>query len=74
MCALCHERLSCTKGQVYLVTPAAGTDDTLGASASQHHLAAATGLSVEEQVDRLVRQATAVENLCQLFFGWCPWA
>ena len=29
-------------------------------------------LSVEEQVDRLITEATSVENLCQLFVGWCP--
>lgn len=28
--------------------------------------------SVEEQVNRLIVQATSVENLCQLFVGWCP--
>ena len=29
-------------------------------------------LSVEQQVSRLVKEATSVENLCQLFTGWCP--
>lgn len=29
-------------------------------------------LSVEQQVNRLVQEATSVENLCQLFTGWCP--
>mmetsp|Transcript_26418 Transcript_26418/g.39200 ORF Transcript_26418/g.39200 Transcript_26418/m.39200 type:complete len:2632 (+) Transcript_26418:19-7914(+) len=28
--------------------------------------------TVEEQVDRLIREATSVENLCQVFVGWCP--
>jgi FKBP12-rapamycin complex-associated protein len=28
-------------------------------------------LSVEQQVDRLIKEATSVENLCQLFSGWC---
>lgn len=28
--------------------------------------------TVEEQVDRLIIEATSVENLCQLFVGWCP--
>jgi serine/threonine-protein kinase mTOR len=28
--------------------------------------------SVEEQVDRLIREAMSEENLCQLFIGWCP--
>lgn len=29
-------------------------------------------LSVEEQVQALVHQAQALENLCQHYFGWCP--
>ncbi|KDO21536.1 hypothetical protein SPRG_13345 [Saprolegnia parasitica CBS 223.65] len=29
-------------------------------------------LSVESQVDRLIEQATSPENLCQLYYGWCP--
>mmetsp|Transcript_2085 Transcript_2085/g.2756 ORF Transcript_2085/g.2756 Transcript_2085/m.2756 type:complete len:124 (+) Transcript_2085:502-873(+) len=29
-------------------------------------------LSVEDQVDRLILQATDVGNLCQAFVGWCP--
>eukprot|EP00698_Gefionella_okellyi_P003488 TRINITY_DN13298_c0_g1_i1.p1 TRINITY_DN13298_c0_g1~~TRINITY_DN13298_c0_g1_i1.p1 ORF type:complete len:2319 (-),score=474.81 TRINITY_DN13298_c0_g1_i1:41-6196(-) len=29
-------------------------------------------LDVNEQVDRLIRQATSHENLCQLYVGWCP--
>ncbi|KAJ7086196.1 atypical/PIKK/FRAP protein kinase [Mycena epipterygia] len=28
-------------------------------------------LSVEEQVDKLIRQSMALENLCQCFAGWC---
>lgn len=28
-------------------------------------------LTVEVQVDRLIEQATAFENLCQAFSGWC---
>ncbi|KAF7308485.1 Serine/threonine-protein kinase TOR [Mycena chlorophos] len=28
-------------------------------------------LTVEQQVDRLIQQATAIENLCQCFSGWC---
>jgi FKBP12-rapamycin complex-associated protein len=30
------------------------------------------GLTVEQQVDRLIQEASSVENLCQLFQGWCP--
>ena len=29
-------------------------------------------LTVDQQVDRLIKEATSVENLCQLFTGWCP--
>ena len=29
-------------------------------------------LDVENQVQSLIRQATATENLCQLYMGWCP--
>ena len=29
-------------------------------------------LTVEEQVELLIEEATSVENLCQLFTGWCP--
>jgi len=28
-------------------------------------------LDVVDQVQRLIVQATSVENLCQLFIGWC---
>ena len=35
-------------------------------------LAAPTALDVPEQVDRLIIQATAHENLCLSFLGWCP--
>ena len=30
------------------------------------------GLSVEEQVDKLIQQATSSVNLCQCYIGWCP--
>ena len=30
-------------------------------------------LTVEMQVGRLIAEATSVENLCQLYPGWCPW-
>lgn len=29
--------------------------------------------SVMRQVRRLIQQATAHENLCQSYIGWCPW-
>jgi len=28
-------------------------------------------LDVENQVDRLIREATNLENLCQHYIGWC---
>lgn len=31
-----------------------------------------TPLGVHDQVDRLIRQASSNENLCQSFSGWCP--
>jgi FKBP12-rapamycin complex-associated protein len=29
-------------------------------------------LNVQEQVNRLIAQATSIENLCQCWAGWCP--
>lgn len=29
-------------------------------------------LDVKPQVQRLIEQATATENLCQCYIGWCP--
>lgn len=29
-------------------------------------------LSVKSQVDRLIEEATKVQNLCQSYVGWCP--
>lgn len=29
-------------------------------------------LDVPSQVERLIKQATSNENLCQSFIGWCP--
>ncbi|CAL9728832.1 serine/threonine-protein kinase Tor2p [Monosporozyma unispora] len=31
-----------------------------------------TNLDVPEQVDKLIQQATSIENLCQHYIGWCP--
>jgi len=28
-------------------------------------------LDVQDQVQKLILQATSTENLCQLFIGWC---
>ena len=29
-------------------------------------------LSINQQVERLINQATSHENLCQNYIGWCP--
>lgn len=29
-------------------------------------------IAVDEQVDRLIEQATLPDNLCQCYIGWCP--
>lgn len=29
-------------------------------------------LDIPDQVDKLIQQATSVENLCQHYIGWCP--
>jgi hypothetical protein len=42
----------------------------LGASREE---AAGMSLSVQGQVQRLIIEATAEENLCQMYFGWTPW-
>ena len=31
-------------------------------------------MTVEQQVDRLIREATSLENLCQLYEGWAAWS
>ncbi|CAG8482825.1 1541_t:CDS:2, partial [Ambispora gerdemannii] len=32
-----------------------------------------TKMSVEEQVDKMIRQATDIDNLCVMYEGWTPW-
>lgn len=52
-----------------------GKEEDLASSASLSSSmvgVARVHLSVEEQVDRLIKEATSVENLCRLFMGWCP--
>ncbi|KAJ1680336.1 phosphatidylinositol kinase- protein kinase tor1 [Spiromyces aspiralis] len=29
-------------------------------------------LEIPAQVEKLIREATSIENLCQCFYGWCP--
>ncbi|KAI3638087.1 hypothetical protein MIR68_003698 [Amoeboaphelidium protococcarum] len=31
-----------------------------------------SALEVEAQIEKLIQQATAIENLCQCYIGWCP--
>jgi FKBP12-rapamycin complex-associated protein len=48
------------------------TDDLRGiSSTSSGNTELMGGLQVGDQVDRLLRQATDVENLCQHYIGWC---
>ncbi|CAG8548131.1 1491_t:CDS:2 [Ambispora leptoticha] len=32
-----------------------------------------TKMSVEEQVDKIIKQATDIDNLCVMYEGWTPW-
>lgn len=47
------------------------TNAALRVDASGAIMNAQGGLGVAEQVDRLILQATQVENLCQHYIGWC---
>ena len=44
---------------------------------SQTHSSASkanpTSMSVKDQVDHIVQQATSVDNLCVMYEGWTPW-
>ena len=48
--------------------------DKLGGRDGAAHDAGQTDTvdDVEEQVERLIQQATSHENLCQAYIGWCP--
>jgi FKBP12-rapamycin complex-associated protein len=45
--------------------------DFLSPEEDQHAIAGESPLDVQEQVQRLIVQATSSENLSQLFVGWC---
>ena len=30
-------------------------------------------ISIADQVDHLIKQATSVDNLCNMYEGWTPW-
>lgn len=49
-----------------------GTDFFGPRSASQPGELDSKALDVETQVQRLIEAATNKENLCQAYFGWCP--
>ncbi|KIW48583.1 uncharacterized protein PV06_01155 [Exophiala oligosperma] len=44
---------------------------SIAGAAPETTMAGIGGLGVAEQVDRLILQATNVENLCQHYIGWC---
>ncbi|EXJ69012.1 FKBP12-rapamycin complex-associated protein [Cladophialophora psammophila CBS 110553] len=48
-----------------------GTQVSIAGTAPETTMAGIGGLGVAEQVDRLILQATNVENLCQHYIGWC---
>jgi FKBP12-rapamycin complex-associated protein len=48
------------------------TKNSLNNNINNNNNMDAEELSVEQQVDRLIKEATSEENLCQLFTGWCP--
>ncbi|KAL0031856.1 hypothetical protein WJX79_000268 [Trebouxia sp. C0005] len=48
---------------------AAETADKLFGKASREH----RSLNVEQHVDQLIKQATSLDNLCQMYEGWTAW-
>ena len=38
----------------------------------ENKTAAKKALSTQDQVERLIEQATSLENLAQAYIGWCP--
>lgn len=38
-----------------------------------HDLYFSREISIAEQVDYLLKQATSVDNLCNMYEGWTPW-
>eukprot|EP00466_Bigelowiella_natans_P019332 jgi/Bigna1/127985/aug1.5_g2693 len=43
------------------------------AAHSQHHRRQRWRISVSSQVESLIRDATSLDNLSQMFEGWAPW-
>lgn len=48
-----------------------GKQVSIAGTTPETTMAGIGGLGVAEQVDRLILQATNVENLCQHYIGWC---
>ncbi|KAI4342363.1 hypothetical protein MLD38_027001 [Melastoma candidum] len=38
-----------------------------------HDIASSRKINIPEQVDYLIKQATSVDNLCNMYEGWTPW-
>jgi serine/threonine-protein kinase mTOR len=49
-----------------------GLDFTTQQQGRSRSLRAHQPLAVEEQVDKLIAQASSNENLCLSYIGWCP--
>lgn len=43
-------------------------DKLFGEPSSEHR-----SLDVEQHVDQLIKQATSLDNLCQMYEGWTAW-
>jgi len=54
-----------------IVPAMAGKSVSIAGAAPETTMAGIGGLGVADQVDRLILQATNVENLCQHYIGWC---
>jgi FKBP12-rapamycin complex-associated protein len=52
-------------------TAGAAEDADALAQAAQAGTRAVESLKVDVQVDKLIREATNLENLCQHYIGWC---
>eukprot|EP01065_Artemidia_motanka_P026262 TRINITY_DN3118_c0_g3_i2.p1 TRINITY_DN3118_c0_g3~~TRINITY_DN3118_c0_g3_i2.p1 ORF type:complete len:3288 (+),score=1111.88 TRINITY_DN3118_c0_g3_i2:461-9865(+) len=46
--------------------------DATGGNGEDQQVQRAERCTVPEQVEQLILQATAVDNLCEMFIGWCP--
>jgi FKBP12-rapamycin complex-associated protein len=60
-----------TMNNVPGVGPDPNKEVSIAGTTPETTMAGVGGLAVAEQVDRLILQATNVENLCQHYIGWC---